>query len=43
MGLDSCFFDSHIVVATNSYKNLPLIFIYAFVGILSLINIEKSK
>ena len=43
MGLDSCFFDSHIVVVTNSYKNLPLIFIYAFVGILSLINIEKSK
>lgn len=42
MGLDSCFFDSHIVVATNSYKNLPLIFIYAFVGILSLLLISKK-
>ena len=42
MGLDSCFFDSHIVVVTNSYKNLPLIFIYAFVGILSLLLISKK-
>lgn len=42
MGLDSCFFDSHIVVATNSYKNLPLIFIYAFVGILSLLLLDSS-
>lgn len=42
MSLDRCFFDSHIVVVTNSYKNLLLILIYALVGIFTLILISKK-
>lgn len=42
MSLDRCFFDSHIVVATNSYKNLLLILIYALVGIFTLVLISKK-